>query len=134
MVAALNCLPPPAPGLGPAVHVALQVGRLQLADRESLAEGGHQVLEMQLDPVDRRLLEGVLVRGQVAVAEVGQRQLPHLVRDRLHVGRRLAVELEEGDDVEAGRQLDQSLLQSHQQVINLCRLGLGLLARDLAEG
>jgi hypothetical protein len=33
-------------------------------------------------------------RGQVAVAEVGQRRLPRLGQDRLHLGRRLAVELE----------------------------------------
>lgn len=40
----------PAFGLGPAIDVALQVGQLQLAYGEPLAEGGEQVLEMQLDP------------------------------------------------------------------------------------
>lgn len=73
------------------------------------------------------------MRCQVAVAEVRERQLPRLGRHRLHVGGGLAVVLEEGHDVEAGRQLDQSLPQSHQQAIKLCGFCFGLLAGDLAE-
>jgi hypothetical protein len=92
-------------GLGPAVNVALQVGQLQLADREPLAEGGDQVLEMQIDPVDGPLFEGFPVRGQGAVAEVGKRQLPRFGWNYLGLGQRPAIGLDEGDDVEAGRQL-----------------------------
>ena len=47
---------------------------------------------------------------------------------------RAAVELEEGDDVNARGQLEESLLEPQEEVIDLGRLGLGLLARDLADG
>ena len=52
----------------------------------------------------------------------------------LEVGGRLAVVLDELDDVNAGRQFDQPLLEPHQQVFDLRCLGSGLLLGDLANG
>ena len=49
-------------GLGAAVNVALQVGQFQLADGEPLAEGGGDVPEMQLDPLDGPGFERTPVR------------------------------------------------------------------------
>jgi hypothetical protein len=50
----------------------------------------------------------------------------------VHFGRRFVVELQEVDDIEARRRLDQSLLQSQQQAIDFVRSALGFVARDIA--
>jgi hypothetical protein len=47
--------------------------------------------------------------------------------------RRPAVEPDEVDDVDAGGQFDQPLLEPEQQVIDLGGLGAGLLFGDLAD-
>ena len=47
---------------------------------------------------------------------------------------RLAIELEEFGDPDARGQLDEPLLEAQEQVADLGGLGLGLLARDLADG
>ena len=120
--------------LGTAVNVALQVGQLQLADREPLAKGGDQVLEVQLDPLDGAIFERIPVRRKVAVAETGEREFPRFGGYFLQVGRRLAVVLDELDDIDAGRQFDQPLLKPHQQVINLGCFARGFLSGHLAEG
>ena len=74
------------------------------------------------------------MRRQVAVAETGEREFPrfggHFVAGR----RRLAVELDELDDVDAGRQFDQPLLEPHQQVINLGGFARGFLAGTPCRG
>ena len=60
------------------------------------------------------------MRRRIAETEVGQRQVPRFGCDGLHVGGRITVVLVEGGEVEAGRQLDQWLIEPHQQVVNLC--------------
>jgi hypothetical protein len=52
----------------------------------------------------------------------------------LQVGGRLAVKLNELDDIDAGRQFDQALFKPHQQVINLCCFARGFLRRHVPEG
>ena len=69
------------------------------------------MFEMQLNPFDRPFLLRVSIRGEVAVAEVAQGELAGLIRcDRRCV--HLAIPLEELTDVDAGRQLDQPLLEA----------------------
>jgi hypothetical protein len=74
------------------------------------------------------------VRRKVTVAETGEREFPRFGGYFLKVGRWLAVELDELDDINVGRQFDQPLLKPHQQLINLCCLVHGFLSRHLAEG
>ena len=92
------------------------------------------MLEVQPDPLDGAVFQRVAVRRKVTVAETGEREFPRFGGYFLQVGRWLAVELDELDDINAGRQFDQPLLKPHQQVINLCCFARGFLSRHLAEG
>jgi hypothetical protein len=86
---------------------------------------------MKLDAFDGAVFERCPVRGKVAVAEGGQRQMAGF--GHLDGSGRLAVVLEEFDDADAGRQLDQALLEAKQQVFDQGGLGVRLLPRDLAQ-
>ena len=88
----------------------MEVGKLQLADREPLAERGDQVLEVQSDPLDGAVFQRVAVRRKVTVAETGEREFARFGGYFLQVGRWLAVELDELDDINVRRQFDQPLL------------------------
>ena len=45
----------------------------------------------------------------------------------------VAIELDKGDNIHAGREVQKVLLEAHQEVVDLAGLGLGLVLRDLAE-
>lgn len=112
----------------------LEVGRLEVGERELLAEGGDQVLEVGPGGLERRRLVGALVGGQVAVAERCQGRVPgNKRRDVSAPGGGLAVEPDELGDVDAGRQLDEPLVEAEEQVLDLGNLRVGLLGGDLAD-
>ena len=92
------------------------------------------MLEVQSDPFDGAIFERFTVRREVTVAETGEREFPRFGGYFLQVGRWLAVELDELDDIDVGRQFDQPLLEPNQQVINLCCFARGLLSGHLAKG
>jgi len=115
-------------GFGTAINIALQVGELQLTEWKPLAERGDQVLEVQSDPLDGAIFQRLNARRKVAIAETGECEFPRFGGYFLQVSRWLVVELDELDDINAGRQFDQPLLKPHQQVINLCCLARGFLS------
>ncbi len=86
------------------------------------------MLEVQSGPLDGAVFKRVAVRRKVTVAEIGESEFPRFGGYFLQVGRWLAVELNELDVTNAGRQFDQPLLKSHQQVIELCCFDRGFLS------
>ena len=112
---------------GPAFDVSLQVGLAQPFKREFLAEGGDQVVEVDAGGIERALFTTRCPRRQEAVTEHDQGQRLAAGTGGRCQGGRLAVVLDEFDDADAGRQLDQPLLEPHEQVIDLGGLRLGLL-------
>ena len=91
------------------------------------------MLEVQLGGVEGIRFQRPAVRLEIAVAEGGQGQAQQ-AGDRCLPPRRSAVELHEFDDTDAGRQLDQALLEPQEQVFDLGGLGLGLGLADLTDG
>src|SRR5438105_2328175 len=82
-----------------------------------------------------RLDSAVGMRGKVAFFQVAESDsFPRCVNQAWTPIRRLAVVLDESHDVRAFGQHKQPLLQSHEQVIDLPRLVLGLVPFDLAKG
>ena len=84
------------------------------------------MLEMQLCGVERSLFQRFEVRLEITVAESGQGQAKR-AGNRSIARRRLPVELDELHDVNAGRQLDQALLETQKQVFDMGGFCLGLL-------
>ena len=117
----------------PAVDVLLQARVRQVREREALAERRDDVLEVDAGRVEGLLLLRPLVRREVAVAERAE-GLGRPAVGRLRSRGRFAVLLDERDDVDAGRELDEPLLEPHEEVIDVRRLGVGLGLRDGAEG
>ncbi len=95
-----------------------------------------EVAEVQLAGVEAVGLDGaVAVRGEIAVFQVAEGDgLPRGVGQRRPGVRRLAVVLDEGDDVGAIGQHDQPLLQPHEQVIDLPGFVLGFVLLDFTNG
>jgi len=116
---------------GPAGDVPLEFGLGQLGQRELLAECGDQVVEVDAGGVEGVLLVRAGMRRQEAVAEC----YSWGVTERGGGGRfrRPAVVPAEIGDVHAGRQVDQTLLEAEEQVIDLGEFGLRLLLGDLPE-
>ena len=86
---------------GPAFDVPLQVGLAQTFEREFLAEGGDQVLEVDAVGVERAFLAARRPRRKVAVAERVQGQRLAAGTGRGGGCGRLAVVLDEFGDVDA---------------------------------
>jgi hypothetical protein len=125
-------VPPRVPRVRP--EAPLKVGHRQRADEVPGAEGGDPVFEVLPHPGEGGVFErSVAMHGQVAVAEFDQRQGSLLSLLNFFSRGRLAVVLDESDDVASGRDFQQVLLQAEKKVIDLGgnRLGLGCL--DLAE-
>jgi hypothetical protein len=106
---------------GPPLDVPLEVRRRVFDEREALAQGGDQVFGVGPGGLERRLLVGTRADGQIAVPECRQGRV---LGDRRDVGiaaRRggLAVETGELRHVDAGRRLDQPLLEAQEQVFDL---------------
>jgi hypothetical protein len=88
---------------------------------------------LQPDAVERGLLQpAVAVRLQVTVTELAERDLGPLHRDSLL--RRFAAVSDEGDNIDAGRDGEESLLDPHQQVIDLRGGRFRLVPSDPADG
>ncbi len=114
-----------------AFDVPRQVDLAQALERESLPQAGDQMVGMDAGGVERALLATGRSRRQVAFGELGQTQGLATGADGGGGGGRLAVVLDELGDADAGKQLDQPLLDPHQQVFDLGGFRLGLLRRDL---
>ena len=82
--------------------------------------------------VERLLLLRPLVRLEVFVAERPEPRRDAAV-GRLRGLLRLPVLLDERHDVNAGRELDEALLEPQQEIPDVGRLRLGFLLRDRAE-
>lgn len=104
----------------------------EIADREAGAEDARQVPEMQICGVEGPLLERFSVSLQIAVAECRQGH-SGLSWARLTCGRP-AVKLDQLNDIDAGRQLEEPLLEAQQRVIDLGGPGPGFRLGDLADG
>ena len=74
------------------------------------------------------------MRREVAVAERADGFGRHGGSGRFRSRGRFAVLLDERDDVDAGRELDEPLLEPHEEVIDVRRLGVGLRLRDWDRG
>ena len=119
---------------GAAVNVALEVGKRNGADEKVRAKAGSPVLEVLPHSFERVLFErAVAVHCQILVTQFRERETLLLGQLNLFRRRRLAVVLNEGDDVAAGRDFEKMLLEAKQEVINLGRNRLGLGFLDLAE-
>ncbi|MFO0807523.1 MAG: hypothetical protein U0746_02780 [Gemmataceae bacterium] len=114
---------------GTGIDVALQCRRRQLTKRKAIAEHAASVVQVDADGVEAVCLNrAVAERGEVAIFQVRERdRLARRFRQRRLICRRRAVELHEGNDVDAGRELDQPLLEAHQQVFHLLRLAFGFV-------
>ena len=117
---------PTCPYLGTGIHIALQVGQLQIGDRECPPDVAEQMLEVKLDALDGAGLEGRPVRVEITVAKGEERQ-DALFANRHALHRRLAVVLDILDDPYSGRRLDQPMLEPQEQVIDLGRFGTSLI-------
>ncbi len=84
------------------------------------------MLEMQICGIERPLFQRFAVRLEIPVAESGQGQAKRAGSRSIARGR-FAVELDELDDVDARRQLDQTLLEPQEQVLDMGGPGFGLL-------
>ena len=105
-------------------------------ERESLAEGGDQVLEMGAGGLERASSRGASRGwpGSGRGALPGSRSWQQRGPGSPPRAGGLAVEPDEFGDVDAGRQLDQPLLEPQEQVLDLGGLRPGLLGGDLADG
>ncbi len=106
----------------------LEVGLGQFGQGKSLPQRGHQVFEVDAACLDRALLATAAPRREGPIAQAAQLQgLGNRLGNIPAHDRRLAVELDEVDDPDSGRQVEESLLEAEQEVFHLRGLGLGLL-------
>src|SRR5216683_5543498 len=87
------------------------------------------MLEMQADAVEGRLLQLLLLRAEVGVAQVGKSQVLFPVRGSRGVLRRLATMEHEILDAAASRDADKVAIQEPEQL-----LGRSLLNRGIGGG